>query len=129
MKRHIAFMAFFVSFACLAAPTANEDFVLAEDAQTFTNAVNAAKEYADGKIAEVVSNKADAVRVVSGGGVAPGEIISCEWYDGNVLLKWYENEGVWHSFTAKPRLGGVRYLDYDNGWWRYLPGSMSEEYS
>ena len=51
MKRHIAFMAFFVSFACLAAPTANEDFVLAEDAQTFTNAVNAAKEYADGKIA------------------------------------------------------------------------------
>ena len=128
MKRHIAFMAFFVSFACLAAPTANEDFVLAEDAQTFTNAVNAAKEYADGKIAEVVSNKADAVRVVSGGGVAPGEIISCEWHDGNVLLKWYENEGVWHSFTAKPRLGGVRYLYYDNGWWRYLPGSISEEY-
>lgn len=78
--------------------------------------------------AEQVSRKADAVRVVSDGGDASGEIISCEWYDGNVLLKWYENEGEWHNFTAKPRLGGVRYLDYDNGWWWYLPGSISEEY-
>lgn len=129
MKRHIAFMAFFVSVACLAAPTANEDFVLAEDAQTFTNAVNAAKEYADGKIAEVVSNKADAVRVVSGGGVAPGEIISCEWHDGNVLLKWYENEGIWHSLSARPRLGGQKSLAYNSGQWRYMSGAVSDEYA
>lgn len=31
----------------VAAPTANEDFVVAEDAQTFTNAVNAARDYTD----------------------------------------------------------------------------------
>lgn len=40
---HIALL----SAVCLAAPTANEDFVIAEDARTYTNAVNAAKEYTD----------------------------------------------------------------------------------
>ena len=33
--------------AALAAPTANEDFVIAEDAKTYTNAVAAAKLYTD----------------------------------------------------------------------------------
>ena len=40
---HIALL----SAVCLAAPTANEDFVIAEDARTYTNAVQAAKEYTD----------------------------------------------------------------------------------
>jgi len=34
-----------------AAPTANEDFVVAEDAKTYTNAVNAANDYTDAAIA------------------------------------------------------------------------------
>ena len=40
---HIALL----SAVCLAAPTANEDFVIAEDARTYTNAVQAAKTYTD----------------------------------------------------------------------------------
>ena len=36
-----------LSAVCLAAPTANEDFVIAEDARTYTNAVQAAKTYTD----------------------------------------------------------------------------------
>lgn len=40
---HIALL----SAVCLAAPTANEDFVIAEDAKTYTNAVQAAKTYTD----------------------------------------------------------------------------------
>ena len=37
----------FIIAAAVAAPTANEDFVIAEDAQTYTNAVNAANQYTD----------------------------------------------------------------------------------
>ena len=40
---HIALL----SAVCLAAPTANEEFVIAEDARTYTNAVQAAKAYTD----------------------------------------------------------------------------------
>ena len=39
--------------AAVAAPTANEDFVIAEDAKTYTNAVNAANAYTDGKISGI----------------------------------------------------------------------------
>ena len=42
-----------IAASLMAAPTANEDFVVAEDAKTFTNAVDAAKEYTDGKIAAI----------------------------------------------------------------------------
>jgi hypothetical protein len=37
----------FIVGVAVAAPTANEDFVIAEDAKTFTNAVNAARDYTD----------------------------------------------------------------------------------
>lgn len=58
-----------IASAAFSAPTANEDFVVAEDARTYTNAVAAAKEYTDAAIAAlppsdppgnyaVVSNKA-----------------------------------------------------------------------
>lgn len=45
----------FVSVAAslMAAPTANEDFVVSEDAKTFTNAVNASNEYTDRKVAAI----------------------------------------------------------------------------
>lgn len=36
-----------IAASLIAAPTANEDFVVSEDAKTFTNAVNAAKAYTD----------------------------------------------------------------------------------
>ena len=42
-----------ITAVAVAAPTANEDFVVAEDAKTYTNAVNAANTYTDGKIAEI----------------------------------------------------------------------------
>lgn len=42
-----------ITAVAVAAPTANEDFVVAEDAKTYTNAVNAANAYTDGKIAEI----------------------------------------------------------------------------
>ncbi|MBR2487985.1 MAG: hypothetical protein IKB52_02580, partial [Kiritimatiellae bacterium] len=40
-----------IASAAFSAPTANEDFVVAEDARTYTNAVAAAKEYTDAAIA------------------------------------------------------------------------------
>ena len=42
-----------ITAVAVAAPTANEDFVVAEDAKTYTNAVNAANAYTDDKIAEI----------------------------------------------------------------------------
>lgn len=42
-----------ITAVAVAAPTANEDFVVTEDAKTYTNAVNAANAYTDGKIAEI----------------------------------------------------------------------------
>ena len=42
-----------IAASLMAAPTANEDFVVAEDAKTYTNAVDAAKAYTDGKIAAI----------------------------------------------------------------------------
>ena len=126
MKRHIAFMAFFASVACLAAPTANEDFVLAEDAQTFTNAVNAAKEYADGKIAALpvigdyanVSNRA----VNAAPMFKDSELISCAWAVAQPSVKLQqttEMDGriVWT--WAGVHL--VRQLTYDGKWlYRYF---------
>ena len=57
------------------------------------------------------------------------ELVSCDWHDGNVLLKWYENEGIWHSLSAMPRLGGQKSLAYNNGQWRYMSGSVPDEYA
>ncbi len=57
------------------------------------------------------------------------ELVSCDWHDGNVLLKWYENEGIWHSLSATPRLGGQKSLAYNNGQWRYMSGSVPDEYA
>ena len=73
---------------------------------------------------ERMAGKADAVRVV------PGEIVSCGWYDGEVTLDWHEGEAQyqWWNQQTKPRLGGVHYLGYDNGWWRFKAGSISDEY-
>lgn len=42
-----------IASAAFSAPTANEDFVVAEDARTYTNAVAAAKEYTDAAIADL----------------------------------------------------------------------------
>lgn len=44
-----------MTVAAIAAPTANEDFVVEEDAKTYTNAVNAAKSYTDAQIALIPS--------------------------------------------------------------------------
>lgn len=44
-----------MTVAAIAAPTANEDFVVEEDAKTYTNAVNAANSYTDAQIALIPS--------------------------------------------------------------------------
>lgn len=51
MKRLFTAVANLLTAVAVAAPTANEDFVLAEDAQTYTNAVRAAKDYTDAAVA------------------------------------------------------------------------------
>ena len=51
MKRLLTIVANLLTAVAVAAPTANEDFVLAEDAQTYTNAVRAAKDYTDAAVA------------------------------------------------------------------------------
>lgn len=53
MKRLLTIVANLLTAVAVAAPTANEDFVLAEDAQTYTNAVRAAKDYTDAKVSDV----------------------------------------------------------------------------
>jgi hypothetical protein len=45
----------FIAAAAIAAPTANEDFVVEEDAKTYTNAVNAANAYTDAQIRAIPS--------------------------------------------------------------------------
>ena len=58
-----------IAASLMAAPTANEDFVVAEDAKTYTNAVDAAKEYTDEKIGAIdvgvtsVNGSTGAVRI------------------------------------------------------------------
>lgn len=42
-----------IASAAFSAPTANEDFVVAEDARTYTNAVAAAKAYTDAVVADI----------------------------------------------------------------------------
>jgi len=76
MKRFCIMNIVLLSAACIAAPTANEDFVIAEDARTYTNAVNAAVTYVDRTTPGVVSNVVTKSYVESlgisgeGGGVA-----------------------------------------------------------
>ena len=55
MKKMIAIMLAAGAMSGFAAPTANEDFVIAEDAKTYTNAVQAAKTYTDAAIAAMPS--------------------------------------------------------------------------
>lgn len=50
MKKMIAMILAAGAMSGFAAPTANEDFVVAEDAKTYTNAVQAAKVYTDAAI-------------------------------------------------------------------------------
>ena len=118
MKRHIAFMAFFASVACLAAPTANEDFVLAEDARTYTNAVNAAKEYTDTKTAliplpDYTTNNVILTNTISKVAPAPGNYESVSnramlitvnpgalpYFDGQARYT-YEAEHAEHADSA-----------------------------
>ena len=47
MKHITSIIIALASVAAFAAPTANEDFVVEEDAKTYTNAVNAANSYTD----------------------------------------------------------------------------------
>ena len=134
--------------AAVAAPTANEDFVISEDAQTFTNAVNAAKAYTDGTTNAAVvaanaytdtatnaavvaanaytdaavSNKADAVRV---SGVP--EIVSCAWLDGDKLLTWNSAESEWQ--WSNGMLGSGKSLKYNDGLWSYAPAVVPESYT
>ena len=68
-----------------------------------------------------VSNKADAVRAVAGGQV----VVSCSWWDGSKVLTWNGAAWIWNS----GRLGGVRQLTYENGWWEYMPTTLPYGYT
>ena len=56
MKKMIAMILAAGAMSGFAAPTANEDFVVAEDAKTYTNAVQAAKEYTDAAIQTAIGS-------------------------------------------------------------------------
>ena len=71
MKKLSTFVyALFAVAAAVAAPTANEDFVIAEDARTYTNAVNAAKDYTDMAAASAVSVAAGAANAYTDAAVS-----------------------------------------------------------
>lgn len=70
-----------ITFALVAAPTANEDFVVEEDAKTYTNAVNAAAAYTDAQIRAIPSpdfSPSNATLVATIEAVAPEPDFSSE---------------------------------------------------
>lgn len=80
----------------IAAPTANEDFVIAEDAKTYTNAVNAAKDYTDA-----------AIRALPSGGISTNDVCAIVTNEVAVFTRWtwddggnwdqpFYTNGVWH---------------------------------
>ena len=62
--------------SAIAAPTANEDFVVEEDAKTYTNAVNAAKDYTDA-----------AIRALPSGGISTNDVCAIVT---NTVSEWSE---------------------------------------
>ena len=145
MKHVIILSAAVAAVACLyAVPTANEDFVIAEDAQTFTNAVNAAKAYADmatnaavnaanayadARADEIAAHSATTkvVRLYSGGG---SRFISG---DGSVYSQRAEER--WHvefmgeTYDLEPNFGlSPNYWEgYIDGRWGYLAYDWNDD--
>ena len=74
MKKMIAMILAAGAMSGFAAPTANEDFVIAEDAKTYTNAVQAAKEYIDTAIATAAR---PATRIVTEDGMRFTDATGC----------------------------------------------------
>ena len=74
MKKMIAMILAAGAMSGFAAPTANEDFVVAEDAKTYTNAVQAAKEYTDAAVATAAR---PATRIVTEDGTRFTDATGC----------------------------------------------------
>lgn len=74
MKKMIAMILAAGAMSGFAAPTANEDFVVAEDAKTYTNAVQAAKEYTDAAVATAAR---PATRIVTEDGMRFTDATGC----------------------------------------------------
>lgn len=56
------------------------------------------------------------------------ELASCDWHDGTVLLKWYEDEGYWHTIPRTHQFS-MRSLSYGDGRWVYLPYAGASGYT
>lgn len=87
MKKFYMMSIALLSAACLAAPTANEDFVIAEDARTYTNAVQAAKVYTDAAIVAatnaIPSGGTSSITTNDVCAIVTNEVQLAEWtYDG-----------------------------------------------
>ena len=90
MKKMIAMILAAGAMSGFAAPTANEDFVVAEDAKTYTNAVQAAKEYTDTAIIAATN------AIPSGGGtssITTNDV--CNIVTNEVATSWIYGEWVW----------------------------------
>ena len=74
MKKMIAMILAAGAMSGFAAPTANEDFVVAEDARTYTNAVQAAKVYTDAAVATAAR---PATRIVTEDGTRFTDATGC----------------------------------------------------
>ncbi len=56
------------------------------------------------------------------------ELASCDWHDGTALLKWYEDEGHWHTIPRTHQFS-MRSLSYGDGRWVYLPFAGASGYT
>lgn len=105
MKKSVSVFGFLsITASLVAAPTANEDFVVAEDAKMFTNAVNAAKAYTDEKFADV--NPAAAKRDKTDLAVYA---ISNEW-----TVEVVSTEGYWGEAIEPPQWDGDGWVSQGN---------------
>ena len=99
-----------IAAAAVAAPTANEDFVISEDAQTYTNAVNAAKAYTDRRIGEMpgadfTTSNATLVATIEATAPAPGNYAVVSNAAMTALQSYTETDPTvpaWAKASSKP---------------------------
>ena len=96
----------FIVAAAVAAPTANEDFVIAEDAQTYTNAVNAANAYTDAATNAIprpdyTTGNTALVETIEATAPAPGDYVSVSNRAMNALPATARKIGTHTHYTIE----------------------------
>ena len=129
MKKIIAMILAAGAMSGFAAPTANEDFVVAEDARTYTNAVQAAKEYTDTAIARIPPPAAsmttnDVCAIVTNEVTVAGEwkLTTNSAMPPNATVEWRQYDANSNPYTKDTGFE----LPYTEGWYLIFGASRDK---